>query len=67
MDLTPRQKEIVIMISKGKTTKEMARELQLSPHTVATYRLAIARILGFAGKGQLGPHVTRYAIENNLQ
>lgn len=36
--LSPREREIVAAIREGRTSKEIARELKLSPRTVETYR-----------------------------
>jgi DNA-binding CsgD family transcriptional regulator len=35
--LTPREREILVLVSAGKANKEIARELWLSPHTVRTH------------------------------
>ncbi|MEQ8906148.1 helix-turn-helix transcriptional regulator [Ekhidna sp.] len=39
--LTPREKQVLIMMAKGMTSKEIASVLFLSVHTVATHRKAI--------------------------
>lgn len=36
--LSPREREIVAAIREGRTSKEIARDLKLSPRTVETYR-----------------------------
>lgn len=35
--LTPREKEILTLIFNGKKTKEIAKHLQISPHTVKNH------------------------------
>ncbi|MBA3660148.1 MAG: helix-turn-helix transcriptional regulator [Gammaproteobacteria bacterium] len=36
-ELTDREKECLIWASRGKSTKEIAKILKISPHTIATY------------------------------
>ena len=44
--LTPREREILGMVARGWTTKEIARALDLSPRTVETHRANLAEKLG---------------------
>ncbi|MBM1690648.1 helix-turn-helix transcriptional regulator [Sulfitobacter geojensis] len=44
-ELSPREREIVWLISKGLSRKEIARSCKLSPHTVADYTQAAYRKL----------------------
>ncbi|MDV7391987.1 response regulator transcription factor, partial [Arthrospira platensis SPKY1] len=44
--LTPRQQEILQLIGNGRTTKEIARELDLSVKTVEAHRAQIMERLG---------------------
>lgn len=43
--LTPREKEVLFLISKGFTTKEIARLCSISPHTAGDYRKSIYKKL----------------------
>ena len=43
--LTPREREILGLIGKGKTTKEIAAILSVSTGTISSHRKAICRIL----------------------
>lgn len=36
--ITPREKEVLLQISMGQTTNEIAASLYLSAHTILTYR-----------------------------
>lgn len=36
--LTPRERQVVMLLRKGQTSKEIARELSISPRTVEDYR-----------------------------
>lgn len=44
--LTPRQREILIEISRGKLNKQIAYELDLSERTIKMHRAALLRALG---------------------
>lgn len=45
MRLTEREDHVMRMLAKGLTTKQVARELELSMHTVIDHRKAILRKL----------------------
>jgi DNA-binding NarL/FixJ family response regulator len=55
--LTPRQREVLQLIAKGHTAKEIAAELSLSPRTVETHKYEIMRALGLRKTADL----VRYA------
>lgn len=61
--LTKRQKEILALISQGKTSREIGEELFIGVHTVDTHRKNMMRILGIKGKGEL----LRYALEKKYK
>ena len=46
MSLTPRQREVLSLMAQGKTTREIAYELGLSPYTVKNYIERIYERLG---------------------
>lgn len=58
-ELTPRQREIVQLIARGLSSKEIAVQLSISHKTVANHRLQIREKLGLTDIASL----TRYAIE----
>ncbi|MBO7418142.1 MAG: response regulator transcription factor [Bacteroidaceae bacterium] len=60
--LSQREKEIIILVVKGLTNKEIADKLYLSIHTVITHRRNIARKLQIHSSAGL----TIYAIVNKL-
>ncbi|MEW5995718.1 MAG: LuxR C-terminal-related transcriptional regulator, partial [Candidatus Zixiibacteriota bacterium] len=49
--LTPRELDICSMIRSGRTSKEIARELNLSLTTIHTHRQQIRKKLGITNKG----------------
>jgi two-component system invasion response regulator UvrY len=60
--LSNREYQIFLMITAGKTVKEIAHELSLARTTITTYR---TRILGKM-KMKTNAELIRYAIENHL-
>lgn len=60
--LTPRQREVLRHIAEGRSTKEIAFELQLSIKTVETHRAQIMGRLGIRDVAGL----VRYAIRTGL-
>lgn len=60
--LTARQVEVLKLLALGRSTKEIAFELQLSPKTVETHRAQIMERLGVRDLASL----VRYAIRNGL-
>jgi DNA-binding CsgD family transcriptional regulator len=60
--LTTRQREIVTLIAKGYTTKEIAQELSLSVHTAEVHRMNIMERLNIHDVAGL----VRYAIREGM-
>lgn len=60
--LTPRQREILQLVARGLTSKEIAQELGISLKTVSNHRLQIRERLQLSDVASW----TRYAIENGL-
>lgn len=62
MPLTPREIEIVKLVAKGLIAKEIADELNLSPHTVYTHRKKIMKKLKLNSSSEL----VLYAVNNGI-
>ena len=60
--LTEREREVLQMISEGKSTKDIGGEIGVSVKTVETHRASIMRKLGLHSIGEL----VRYAIRNHI-
>jgi len=60
--LTPRQREVAALIAAGRTMKEVAATLGLSPRTVETHKYQIMATLGLRTNAEL----IRYALEHGL-
>lgn len=43
IELTPREKQVVMRLAQGRTSKEIARDLGLSPRTIDDYRARLLR------------------------
>jgi DNA-binding NarL/FixJ family response regulator len=60
--LTPRQREVLRLIADGRTMKEVAAILGLSPRTVETHKYQVMEALGLGTTAEL----VRYALEHGL-
>jgi len=60
--LTPQQLQCVILAAKGKSDKEIGRELNLSPLTVTTYLKAARERLGIKRRSQFLLAALRYGL-----
>ena len=60
--LTPRQREVLALIAAGRTMKEVAATLGLSPRTVETHKYQIMATLDLKTTAEL----VRYALEHGL-
>jgi DNA-binding NarL/FixJ family response regulator len=60
--LTPREREVLRLIARGYTYKEIARELYISVKTVETHVSSVLRKLQLSTRHQL----TRWATERRL-
>lgn len=61
-NISEREKEIIRCVASGKSNKEIAEMLFISPHTVATHRRNISSKLGIHS----GAGLTIYAIIHNI-
>jgi len=60
--LTPRQREVVTLLAQGRTMKEVAAALGLSPRTVETHKYQVMHEHGL----QTTADLVRYALERGL-
>jgi len=58
--LTPREHEIVRLIARGLSNREIADELVISPVTTARHVENIRRKLGFSSRTQIASWATRH-------
>ena len=60
--LSDREYQVLMRIAAGKTTKDIAAELCLSPKTIGTYRLRLAKKMALSTEAEL----TAYVFRNRL-
>lgn len=60
--LTPREREVLQLLAEGRTTKEIALLLKVSPKTVETHRHQIMERLGINSVAEL----TKWAVRHGL-
>ena len=60
--LTPREREVLALVANGRTTKQVAASLGISPRTVEAHREAVMRKLNIRTVAGL----TRYALEEGI-
>lgn len=60
--LSDREFQILIMIASGKSIREIAKEISLSPNTIATYRARVLEKLNLKSNVDL----TSYTLRHNL-
>ena len=58
--LTPREEQVVALVAEGLSNREVARELQLSEHTIKKYMFRIFDKLGISTRVEL----VLYAVSN---
>lgn len=57
--LSPRQRQVLALLSRGLGEKQVAAELDVSPHTVHDYVKAIYRLHGVTSRGELLAQLAR--------
>lgn len=60
--LSSREQEILRLVAEGKTSREIAERLSISPKTVDTYRSRLMRKIGVENLAAL----VKFAIRNGL-
>jgi DNA-binding CsgD family transcriptional regulator len=58
LNLSQRERQVLIFLMGGDSTKQVAKRLNLSPHTVGDYVKSIYRQLGVNSRGELLAHFT---------
>ena len=61
-ELSERERDVLILVARGLTNKEIASELNISPHTVISHRKNIVHKTGIRSVAGL----TVYAVLNKL-
>ncbi|MBJ6800055.1 response regulator [Geomonas propionica] len=62
LPLTAREEEVLVLMAQGKTSREIAAHLQISPKTVETHRMHLMKKLNLTNIASL----TKFAIREGL-
>jgi DNA-binding NarL/FixJ family response regulator len=62
-ELTPREKDVLLLLARGYTNRQIAQKLNLSPRTVEGHRSSLVSKLGFSSRVEL----MNYVEEHNLK
>ena len=57
-NLTRREEEVAALVARGFTNRQIASELSISEHTVATHLRRILKKLGLQSRAQIGSWLT---------
>ena len=61
-DLTPRQREALQLFAEGRSAKEVAAILKISPRTAEFHKASILRMLGIRTTAELAQYAVRHGI-----
>jgi DNA-binding NarL/FixJ family response regulator len=61
-DLTPRQREALQLFAEGRSAKEVAAILQISPRTAEFHKASIMKMLGIRTTAELAQYAVRHGI-----
>jgi len=64
--LTPRQRQVLQLIGRGKSTKEIAALMGISVKTVETHRARLMQALGLYGTNALMRHAIRHSLDYSV-
>jgi len=62
MSLTEREREVLILVARGRTTREIAEILHVSPNTVDVHRSRLMRKLGLHNVAELSVYAARRGL-----
>ena len=60
--LTPREEEVAVLVSRGLTNRQIASELSISEHTVATHITKVLKKLGLSSRSRLSAWVAERGL-----
>ena len=60
--LTPREREVLILLARGRAMKEVAAEMGITPRTVAFHKYRMMDTLGIRSSAEL----VRFAVEHGI-
>ena len=66
-ELAPREREVAHLIARGLTNRQIAKELVISEHTVATYVSRVLKKLGLHSRAQIAASVMEQQLRSSDQ
>jgi DNA-binding NarL/FixJ family response regulator len=64
-DLTPREREVLLLVAEGLTNNEIAEQLDISPNTVRNHLRSILEKLGLRNRVQAAVYAVRAGLLDN--
>lgn len=61
-EVSERQREVLTLLAEGRTMKEIARALRITPRTVAFHKYALMRALGIKSNAELIQYAVRHGM-----
>jgi DNA-binding NarL/FixJ family response regulator len=62
-ELTPREKDVLFLLARGYTNRQIAQKLNLSPRTVEGHRSSLVSKLGISSRVELMNYVEEYNLK----
>lgn len=62
VELTPREKEVLLLLARGHTNREIAERMHLSPRTIEGHRASLVSKLGFSSRVELMNYVEEHHL-----
>jgi DNA-binding CsgD family transcriptional regulator len=62
MGVTPREAEVLALLAEGRSTREIAARLYLSPKTVERHIANLAGKVGVGGRAELVAYAARHGV-----
>ncbi len=62
-ELTPREKDVLLLLARGHTNRQIAEKLNLSPRTIEGHRSSLVSKLGISSRVELMNYVESHGIK----
>jgi two-component system response regulator NreC len=65
--LTPREKDVLLLLARGYTNRQIAEEMNLSTRTIEGHRASLVNKLGVSSRVELMNYVEEHGVGNKGQ